>query len=237
MSEPGEELVVLRHAAQLGRTDVLKQAISSIRALCSSDQEASVMISSGVGEDDSTALHIAAFHGHPDVIRALLTAGADPAVIPARGEYTGKKVYDVATDKVKETISVFLLEQIAMGNNETISRLLAPSTGIPAPLTDGSRTEDTSLHWACSFSNEEATNILIRAGIDVNKCNTLGQTALHVACKGGNTNIIRAIVKAKCNVTAVDNNGKSALDMASGSVFFCITSSLFFYIHIFSFLL
>lgn len=66
-----EEIVVLFHAASLGRTDIVQSAIKELRGKCS-PEEASRIISSGRPEDGATPLHIAAKLGHSDVIRALL---------------------------------------------------------------------------------------------------------------------------------------------------------------------
>ena len=68
-----EELIVLFHAALIGRTDVVQNAIASIKSSGNfTDEEVSSFISTGRSEDNATPLHIAANFGHTDVIRALL---------------------------------------------------------------------------------------------------------------------------------------------------------------------
>ena len=66
-----EEIVVLFHAASLGRTDIVQSAISTLKSKCS-PEDVNKIISSGRPEDDATPLHIASMLGHSDVIRALL---------------------------------------------------------------------------------------------------------------------------------------------------------------------
>jgi len=64
-------IIVLFHAALLGRTDVVQNAISSIKAL-EGEEQTSRIISTGRPEDGCSPLHVAALFGHTDVIRALL---------------------------------------------------------------------------------------------------------------------------------------------------------------------
>ncbi|KAJ1443429.1 hypothetical protein B484DRAFT_414448 [Ochromonadaceae sp. CCMP2298] len=66
-----EEIIVLFHAALVGRTDVVQNAITSIRSSGQGEKYVAGAISTG-REDGATPLHIAANFGHSDVIRALL---------------------------------------------------------------------------------------------------------------------------------------------------------------------
>ena len=71
-----EEITVLFHAALLGRTDVLSNAITAIRGKLPAGDviELRRLISSTRPDDGSTALHIAAGCGHCDIVRALLVS-------------------------------------------------------------------------------------------------------------------------------------------------------------------
>ena len=69
-----EELAVLLHASQLGRTDIVQQAISSLKTILDDDLEVIKLISASriyqIDENTSgtgTALHVASKHGHSDV--------------------------------------------------------------------------------------------------------------------------------------------------------------------------
>lgn len=79
MSSIDEELAVLLHASQLGRTDIAQQAIASLKASFGDAEKVINLISASreykVDNNTSsigTPLHVAAHHGHSDVIRALL---------------------------------------------------------------------------------------------------------------------------------------------------------------------
>lgn len=70
-----ESIAVLFHASLLGRVDVIKSSIASIRQLKGNDAEETCRtISMKRVEDDATAMHIAAAHGHVDAVRALLVS-------------------------------------------------------------------------------------------------------------------------------------------------------------------
>jgi hypothetical protein len=103
-----------------------------------------------------------------------------------------------------------------MGNLAKIQSLLL--AGISCDITDGSKLEDTLLHWACSFQNIEAVRKLLVEGCAVNRRNANGQSALHLACKVANRDIIIALLNAGADKSLVDNVGKTVLDMCNASV-------------------
>ena len=79
MSSTEEELAVLLHASQLGRTDIVQQAISSLKSILGDQEKVIELISASRlykvdanTEAIGTPLHVAAFHGYLDVVRALL---------------------------------------------------------------------------------------------------------------------------------------------------------------------
>lgn len=149
----GDELkevtVVIFHAALLGRTDIIKNALSSLRDSKHSAQEIAQIISSRRPEDKATPLHVAAAYGHSDVIRALVNAGADLSVRSSSGEYAGLRPFEAASDLTKQIFVVILFEQIALGNLEALTRLL--DGGLPVDAKDG--TQDSTLHWGTPSSS------------------------------------------------------------------------------------
>mmetsp|Transcript_23747 Transcript_23747/g.23961 ORF Transcript_23747/g.23961 Transcript_23747/m.23961 type:complete len:514 (+) Transcript_23747:118-1659(+) len=207
-----EPIAVLLHASLLGRTDIIQHAISSLRANGTrTPDEISAIISSGRGPtDDVTALHIAARHGHADAVRALLNAGADPSIVPKYAqddspvlELLGKTPYEVANEATLQAFHVYLFEQIAMGNIHKIEKLL--EGGIPLDILDGSKLDDSTLHWAVSFNNIEVVRILCDHGIDVNIRNTEGQTPLHIACKNDNNALVELLLQHGGNAEEKDS--------------------------------
>lgn len=221
-----ESLQVLFHASSLGRTDIIQHAIASLRKNngSKSEEEIALLISAGHPEDDSTALHIASSKGHSDAVRALLNAGASTTHTPSKRpiqsnpttyDFYGKRPYEVATDAAKETFHVYLFEQIAMGRTTKVEQLI--KGGIPALLYDGSKLNDTTLHWACSFKNFDVVHLLLLSdNMDVNVLNKENQTPLHTACKTFHKEIISLLLSAGADTTLKDIHGKSAVDYCNG---------------------
>lgn len=166
-----EELVVLFHASLLGRTDVVQSAIASIREKAASagngadNSYLSKEISVGRPDDDCTPLHVAALFGHADVVRSLLHAGASLTAYPQKGEYAGKRPYELAVESSRQAFHVYLFEQIAMGNVDVITKLLIG--GVPVDIRDGSKTDDGTLHWAVSFGSTQVAKLLLSYGFQV----------------------------------------------------------------------
>ena len=66
-------------------------------------------------------------------------------VVPSLGDFQDKKAYVVATEAVQSTFNVYFFEQVAIGNVDSIVRLL--EGGIPCDLFDDSKIMDSTLHW------------------------------------------------------------------------------------------
>lgn len=68
-----ESIAVLFHACLLGRADVIKSSITSIKQLRDNDEKETCRIISKTREEDgATALHVATVNGHVDAVRTLL---------------------------------------------------------------------------------------------------------------------------------------------------------------------
>ena len=81
MPSTEEELSVLFYASQLGRSDIVREAIATLKTILDDNEAVSNLISScseyKVDENTTeigTPLHVATSHGHSDVVRALLVS-------------------------------------------------------------------------------------------------------------------------------------------------------------------
>jgi hypothetical protein len=113
--------------------------------------------------------------------------------MPTQGEYAGQRPYELASEKTKEIFHVFMFEQIAMDNEDAISRLLAG--GVSPDLVDDSHEADSLLHWACSFGSAKVAAVLLSNGCNVSIRNGLGQTPLHLACKNKHLPLVRLLLE------------------------------------------
>jgi len=202
-----EALVVLHHAAVLGRTDVLSEALMTLKT--NGTVEYRKVISTGREEDGATPLHLAAHHDHKDVVRALLTAGADMC---AR-DMEGKTPYLGAAQGCRSVFHVFMLENVAMGQAEKVAELLR--SGVPVDARN-EQDASTALHWAISFEQLPITAMLLQYGADPNALNASLHSPLHVACKtpsSASLAIIEMLLQEASNPALLDKDNNLPADL------------------------
>jgi ankyrin repeat protein len=144
-----------------------------------------------------TPLHVAAFAGAHDAMRALVKAGADPNAL--EGDH-----YDIVT--------------IAAVANDLPTLELALALGCRAANVT-SRYDGTALIAAAHLGHVEVVRALIRGGAPLDHVNNLGWTALIesiVLGDGGqrHTATLKALVDAGANVNLSDRGGNTPLALA-----------------------
>lgn len=162
-----------------------------------------------------------------DLIRALLTAGADVNVrtketppfrhhlLEITGslewvDFTGQTPFLTAALAGDVTVMQLLLEH---GANPRIDTYHGTSPLMAA----------AGVNWVVAQTWTEGPEQLLQAvklcvdlGMDVNQANSMGITALHGAANRGSDDIIRFLVSRGADLTAQDNEHRSALDWAKG---------------------
>ncbi len=144
-----------------------------------------------------TAMHIAAFASHDDIVMALARAGADPN----RLEH-GK--YDIITIA-------------AVANDAEMVRSAVKAGGSAKNIT--SVYDGTALIAAAHLGHWESVEALIAAGAPLDHVNNLGWTALIEAVllgDGGPRHVktARLLVEAGADRSITDRNGKTPLELA-----------------------
>ena len=162
-----------------------------------------LLISSGANvnlhdADTRTAYSYAAALGNQKLKKMLLGAGADRAI--------GVEKYK------KEWGEHAFFQAAADGRVEVVEAMLA-SGAATVNMTNASKA--TALMRA---HDEEMTDVLLRAGADVNLRNAEGYTALIWAAAFNRKGIVKKLIAAGADVNVRNNDGKSAIDLAGPEI-------------------
>ncbi len=144
-----------------------------------------------------TALHVAAFASHDNVVTVLAQAGADPNRLQ-------NDKYDIITIA-------------AVANDADMVRTAVNAGGSAKNIT--SIYGGTALIAAAHLGNWESVQVLIEAGAPLDHVNNLGWTALIEAVvlgDGGARHVktARLLVEAGADRSLTDRNGKTPLELA-----------------------
>lgn len=142
--------------------------------------------------DGASALHWAAFHGHPDSTRWLLRAGAKPD----------------ATNR----FGITPLALACASPHGHVARLLVNAGADPAQTSPGG---ERPLAIAARSGNLEAVQILLSKGSDPNATDSKGQAALHWAASEGHASIIEALVRNGAHLKITLDSGFGPIHLAA----------------------
>ena len=151
---------------------------------------------------ERTPLHVAAYLGNRDAMRALVRAGANPDALE-------RDRYDIVTIAAVADDVPTLETALALGASA-------------ASVT--SRYDGTALIAAAHLGHDRVVRTLIRAGAPLDHVNNLGWTALIesiVLGDGGprHTASLKALIDAGANVNLADRSGTTPLALARGRGF------------------
>ncbi|KAL3874032.1 hypothetical protein ACJMK2_037101 [Sinanodonta woodiana] len=202
----------LKAAIEGGRTDIVRSVLSTLQE--SKENEAVLnQLLKETSSDGETLLHMATRLGQRDIVRTLLSAGADPSVLNS----DGLTAFELAEPtQIIQVYREMLLQAIAQSNIQYVQLML--NAGMSVNFVDTAETNNTPLHWAASYANAATIDCLCAHGSDVNVANTAGHMPLHDAVQAGNAEGVSILVKYGADVMWPINQGKdagcTALDLA-----------------------
>ena len=180
---------------------------------------------------EQTALFFAARSGHTEVVKALLTAGAEvdkPAgrkkrtalfMAAINGHYETAKALIAAGGDINklDDDGITPLHYVVSGGRDTGLPVLAetvkkfidefnPDVNVPIPVF-----ENTPLHMALIHGQTEAVKVLLENGANPNAATKEGKTPLHYAANYSLLSSVKALLSAGADVNAVDVYGQTPL--------------------------
>jgi ankyrin repeat protein len=173
-----------------------------------------------------TALHIAAAHGHSDIVKLLIGNNADPDV-SAVGKNTP---LHRALINNQENVALFLIEEakakidIQNHNDETALHIATKqnlSHVVKSLITQGAILDregtfsGTPLHIAVEKNLPDIINLIIYAGVNINHSNPFTATPLHIAASNQNIDLVKLLIQHGADARAIDIVGTSVLHIAA----------------------
>lgn len=164
-----------------------------------------------------TAIHAAVETNRPELVRALVAAGADVNAryadrVPAlRGDYVSRAPFKGATpfwvaarDANLEMMRLLL---------DAGADPLLPNTANTTPLMIASGLGENDARRPPDHRVVEAVQMLLDLGADVSAVNRSGQTALHGAASMWEDGVIQLLVDNGADVNAEDGSGRTPLHL------------------------
>ncbi|XP_076162883.1 uncharacterized protein LOC143144407 isoform X2 [Ptiloglossa arizonensis] len=192
----------IRTAIEYGRTDIIRSLLDALENGNSAKGITKDKILNQPLLEEGTFLSYAAKINQPDIVRTLLSCGANPAIQNTNGH----NAVDVASsDVIRHTYIEELLRATAASEIDRVVQLL--DAGLNVNSWDSHGSKNTPLHWAACYGNKDIVTYLIGRGADVNAINGCGATPLHDAVNRGDVTICQELLQAGANPLVKASNG------------------------------
>ncbi|MFN7835053.1 MAG: ankyrin repeat domain-containing protein [Burkholderiaceae bacterium] len=184
-----------------------------------------------------TALHIAAFSGHPELVRLLLTRGGNPFVKSQGGDLP---LHLAASTNQTECIAVLVkhsplsIEERNILNYTPLHCAAATNSAasidmlvsLKANLNAGSIHGETPLHVACANRLHDALQALLQHGAQPNVRTNFGRSPLHIAVEMADTKAVDLLLAAAAAPDSLDDKHQSPLGLAACKGYYRILDRL-----------
>jgi ankyrin repeat protein len=200
---------LLQHGAKVNEVDALGMTALYTAACQGNLPMAKLLISHlaniglGILVDGYTALHIAVYKNHGDMVEYLLEAGGD---LNAK-DWFGRSLLHIASECGHVQIARCLLNYGADINSCKINASVRES------FFSLEHTLATPLHVAAKHKQIGIIKLLHKHQIDLNAIDCHGQTALHYAVKQGHYIVVRQLVQYGAKSDILDKEGNKPIDL------------------------
>ncbi|XP_066585055.1 uncharacterized protein [Prorops nasuta] len=195
----------IRTAVEQGRTDIIRTLLNACENGNTAEGITKEKILNQPLLEAGTYLSYASKINKPDIVRTLLSFGADPTVQNALGH---NALDSASNDIIRRIYIEELLRATAASEINRVVQLL--DAGINVNSWDSQGSKNTPLHWAACYGSKEIIVCLIERGADVNAENGCGATPLHDAVNRGDISICQELLQAGANPLVGANKGKFA---------------------------
>eukprot|EP00887_Chlorella_sp_A99_P000878 scaffold5.g878.t1 len=151
-----------------------------------------------------TPLHLAALHGHLDVVEALLAPAATPA---------GGGAPAAADPNARSLEGATPLHLAALGGHAAVVARLCRARGVLPDVPD--HQGRTPLHVAAARGHDAVVVELWARGASIDPMDVHGWTPLHYAARGGHVEVAARLIIAGSHVQSCDPSGVAAAHLAA----------------------
>ncbi|KAL0266782.1 UNVERIFIED_CONTAM: hypothetical protein PYX00_009235 [Menopon gallinae] len=181
-----------------GRTDIIRSILNACDLEGSSGELTKERLLNTKLIPEGSFLLFATQLNQGDVVRSLLSSGADPNVCSA---------FDaVPNDGIKQIYIEELLRATANSELGRVKQLL--DAGVDVNSYDTNDTRNSPLHWAACYGSKEVVAFLIENGAHVNSLNSCGATPLHDAVDRGDKKVCAELIQAGADISIIPHKGK-----------------------------
>ena len=185
-------------------------------------------------EAGTTPLHEACIHGHGDVVKLLMEAGADDTLRNAAGETPAhvalrKTTYSKSLEPARRAEILQALKHLDLAREDgktplmllqyldinTVIGLLPLflDRGVHVNATDQGGRSALLLHTDL-ICYKDTVKELLKAGADVNLADNQGNTALHYSLLYGSADVARFLIRKGADYNRPDNQGRTPVQIA-----------------------
>uniref|UniRef100_A0A1S4N319 Beta-hexosaminidase bacterial type N-terminal domain-containing protein n=1 Tax=Pediculus humanus subsp. corporis TaxID=121224 RepID=A0A1S4N319_PEDHC len=191
-----------------GRTDIIRSILDTCDSNASNGEVTKDRLLNSKIIPEGTFLLLATQLNQADVVRNLLSSGADPNICNAFQSVTNEAIKQIYVDE--------LLRATASSDVNRVKQIL--DAGVDVNCVDTKETKNSPLHWAACYGTGNVIKFLIDRGARVNAVNSCGATPLHDAISRGAKDVCSELINngADVNIEPHKGNfaGKSALKLA-----------------------